>query len=260
MPTTVTFIGSADMEPAVGRETASFLINGRYLVDCGWCAALEMRRYGVSPLDLEALFITHCHHDHVMGLPALLFYRGMRQPDGVFRPPLRIYGPAEEMPEAVENARRFLRADRFPEEWAEPELYPLSPGDSTQEPGFRIEVARTRHGVPGLAYRFEDRATGAVIALTGDTGYVPGLAGIARGADLLIHDSTLPAEPPPATDDGHSSPVQAAQLTRDTGARQLALIHYRMPDGPSWLEAAKHIFPDTLLAREGLTLALTAEP
>src|SRR6476659_7203023 len=105
MSTTVTFIGSAALEPAIGQETARFIINNRYLVDFGWCAALEMRRYNLSPLDLEALFITHCHHDHVMGLPALLFYRGMRQPD-VSRPPLSIYGAVEDVPDAVQNAKR----------------------------------------------------------------------------------------------------------------------------------------------------------
>jgi ribonuclease BN (tRNA processing enzyme) len=253
MPTTVTFIGSADLEPAVGQDTACFIVNNRYLVDCGWCAALEMRRYGVSPLDLEALFITHCHHDHVMGLPALLFYRAMRQPT-ISRPPLRIYGPVEEVPEAVQNAKRFLRAEKFPGEWAEPELTLLSPDDAIEEEEFRIRVARTQHGVPGLAYRFEDKQTGTVIAFTGDTGYKPDLAAIAQDADLLIHDSTMRPDYEARSGDGHSSAVQAAKIAEAAGAKQLALIHYRQKDGPLWLEAGKAAFPNTLLAKEGLTL------
>jgi ribonuclease Z len=256
MATEVLFIGSADMEPGIGQETASFLINRRYLVDCGWSVALEMRRYGVSPLDLETLLITHCHHDHVMGLPALLFYRGMRQPNGIVRPPLRVYGPAEEMPEAVENARRFLRADRFPAEWAEPDLIPLQPGDEREEEGFRLRVARTQHGVPGLAYRFEDKRTGKVVAFTGDTGYKPDLADVARDADLLIHDSTLNPARPAGPGNGHSTPLEAAEIAKAAGAKRLALIHYVRKNGPEWAEAARKAFPEAFLAEEGLMIAL----
>jgi hypothetical protein len=158
MSTEVTFIGSAAVLPEVGQESASFVLNGRYLVDC-------------DPLAMEALLITHCHHDHVLGLPAFLFYRGMIGANKIA--PLRIYGPAEEMPEAVENARRFLRAERFPEIWPELELHPLHPGDIVEEPAFTFRVERTIHGVPGLAYRWEDRGTGSVIAFTGDTAYKP---------------------------------------------------------------------------------------
>ena len=257
--TTVTFLGSADMVPDVDRDTASFLINGRWLVDCGWCAALGMRRWGFDPLNLDALFLTHCHHDHVMGLPALLFYRGMWQPSGVVRPPLRIFGPSEEMPEAVLNARRFLRADRFPEEWAEPQINPLSPGDRYEEKAFELRVARTQHFVPGLAWRFVDRATGAVVCFTGDTGFKPDLVPLAEGADLLIHDATNPGATPSAPGDGHSSAAEAAEIARRAGVKRLALIHYRLADAEVSLAAARAVFPKTVLAREGETIRMEME-
>lgn len=256
MPTTVTFIGSAPVLPEVGRDSACFALNGRHLVDCGWNAALEMRRYGLDSLALETLLITHCHHDHVMGLPMLLFYRGMKGQREGKPPPLRIYGPAGELEEAVENARRFLRAERFPEVWPAVELSPLAPGDRVEADGIRFRVAEAIHPVPALSYRVEDTETGAVVAFTGDTGYKPELAELFTGADLLIHEASLP---PGRTDRGgygHSTPEEAAQIARDAGVKRLALIHYGDALGPVLLEAAWQIFPDTFLAKEGVRLDL----
>ena len=55
MPTTPTFLGTSSVTPEAGRDTASFLINNRILVDTGWYAALKMLNHGVSPLDLDYL-------------------------------------------------------------------------------------------------------------------------------------------------------------------------------------------------------------
>src|SRR5919107_164396 len=100
MPQTqLTFLGAAAVLPAPGEDTASFLINGTLLVDCGWHAALKMQTYGYDPTRVETLFFTHCHHDHYMGLPGLLFFRGMRQSNaGKVLSPLTIVGPPDDLP------------------------------------------------------------------------------------------------------------------------------------------------------------------
>jgi ribonuclease BN (tRNA processing enzyme) len=252
LSTTVTFVGSAPVIPDVGQDTACLLLNGRYLVDCGWHAALEMRRYGASPLDLEALFITHCHHDHVMGLPMLLFYRAMGRGDGAR--PLRVYGPEEELAEALDNTQRFLRVNRFPEVWPEIEIFPLQPGMTVSEGAYNLKVGRAQHPVPALSYRFEDPETGSVVAFTGDTAYKPDLAELFRGADLLIHEASLGPGRGPSKD--HSSPEDAARIALDSGVRRLALIHYPRSHGEAYLKAAQAVFPETFLSEEGLTLEI----
>ncbi|MBW3623492.1 MAG: MBL fold metallo-hydrolase [Armatimonadetes bacterium] len=253
MSITVTFVGSAPVVPEVGQDTASFVLNGRILVDCGWHAALEMRRYGILPLDIEALFLTHCHHDHYMGLPMLLFYRAMRGKD---RPPLRIYGPAEELEEVVELSRRFLRPERFPEAFPQVELHPLSPGQLVEEGEMAIRTARATHPVPALSYRFEDRSSGAVVAYSGDTGYEPSLAMFFRDADLLIHEASLAPGQTDRGGYGHASPEEAARIARDAGAERLALIHYLQSNGEAILTAARSVFVETVLAEEGLILRI----
>src|SRR4051794_40732123 len=95
--TTVTFLGTDAVVPEGGGDTASFVINRKYLVDTGWYGAIKMRCYGIDPLDLEYLFLTHCHHDHYIGLPQLLFYYTMRGRERPDRPTLKIVGPVEDL-------------------------------------------------------------------------------------------------------------------------------------------------------------------
>ncbi|OHE77176.1 MAG: hypothetical protein A2107_10855 [Verrucomicrobia bacterium GWF2_62_7] len=68
-PLKITIIGDSSCIPDLRREVACFLINGKHLVDTGWCAALRMREYGFDPLALESIILTHFHQDHYIGLP-----------------------------------------------------------------------------------------------------------------------------------------------------------------------------------------------
>jgi len=91
---TFTIIGDSSCVPDVGHDSACFLINGKHLVDTGWCSALNMRRYGVDPLSLESIILTHFHQDHYLGLPQLLFFMGLRKRRG---PRLKIIGPDQHL-------------------------------------------------------------------------------------------------------------------------------------------------------------------
>ncbi len=256
--TTVTFLGTSAVVPGGGHDTASFLINGRYLVDTGWYAAIKMQCYGVTPLDLEYLFLTHCHHDHYVGLPQILLYRSMRRaqqrPD---LPPLKIIGPAAEVETVVELAQRFLQAERFPEVIPPTQVIPLSPGGTFEDAAFHVAVCASRHPVPGLCYRFTDRRTGAAFAFTGDTAYDPALASHVRGVSLLITEASYGANPAPADNRSlHMGAPDAAQLAQEAGARRLALVHCPDEKQAAALEAAREIFANTFWPADGETVTV----
>ncbi|MFQ5677017.1 MAG: MBL fold metallo-hydrolase, partial [bacterium] len=148
--TTITFLGTATVVPAAGHDTASFLINGKYLMDTGWYSAIKMLQYGFSPMDLEYLFISHCHHDHYICLPHILFYLRMRRNERPDRPPLKVIGPAEDIQLVVDLARQFLQTERFPDVECIPDIFPLAPGESFEEEAFRVDTCATVHAVQGL--------------------------------------------------------------------------------------------------------------
>lgn len=255
--TTLTFLGTAAVLPGPGQDTSHFVINGRVLVDTGWSAALRLRQFGYDPLAIEHLVFTHCHHDHYMGLAGLLFYRGMSKRQGVgSAPPLRIVGTADDAPRVLELTRAFLQTQRFHAEYGEAELTTIAAGDRFETDAFCLETAPNRHSLPGVMGRFTDKQSSVVIAFTGDTGPTPDLAPLARGADLLIHEASLPPESPDEKATEHCRATDAARVAAEAGVKRLRLVHLSGDHGERSLAAARAIFPETELAGEGETLVL----
>ena len=257
MATTITFLGTSTVTPGAGHDTASFLINGSILVDTGWYAAVKMLGYGFSPLDLDYLIFTHCHHDHYIGLPHILFYLRMRRNDRPDRVPLKIIGPAEDVQRVVDLSRAFLQVERFPDTDHVPEVFPLTPGEDMETDAFRLETCSTVHAVQGLCYRFTDRATGSVVGFTGDTAYHPPIADHLKGCSLIIHEASHGARnPEDARRTGHSSACDAAKIASHAGADRLALVHVREADAPQAVTEARKGFPGAFCPRDGETITL----
>jgi ribonuclease Z len=258
----VTILGSADVLPPAGGDTASFLINGRVLVDTGWYGALNMLRYGHDPLAVEYLVMTHFHHDHYLGLPHLLFYRAMARARQEPATPLRILGPPADLDKILERTHAFLQAERFPEVWPPIERIPLRPGERFQEQaqdtkgGFLLETCPSIHGVEGMCCRFTDATTGAVLAFTGDTAPNEAFAALARGCAVMIHEASLAPGSRERGTASHSQAEDAARAALAAGAGQLRLIHGRAAHADASLAAARAIFPGTDWAREGEVIAL----
>ena len=99
---------------------------------------------------------------------------------------------------------------------------------------------------------------GRTVVISGDTRPVPTLQAVAQGADLLVHEATFShADLARARETGHTTAVEAAELARDAGVRRLALTHISprySRDAPELLAEARAIFPDTVIARDGMEL------
>lgn len=147
-----------------GRETTSFLIGERLLIDAGtgvWKLSLDEQR------QIDDVLLTHAHLDHVVDLPFLV--------DNVFpyrSTPVRVWGPAQ----VLDGVRRHLFNDvlwpdfsRLPSEEAPAVVFhPLPPGEDARVAGWRVTWARSNHPVFTAGYLLEKEGYG--LLFSGDTG------------------------------------------------------------------------------------------
>ncbi len=96
-------------------------------------------------------------------------------------------------------------------------------------------------------------------AYCSDTGPVPTLAPMIHGVDLLFHEATYGKDDElRARQTNHSTSVEAAEIARKAEVGKLCIGHYssRIKEEGKLLLEAQEIFPNTILADEGLHISI----
>lgn len=96
-------------------------------------------------------------------------------------------------------------------------------------------------------------------AFCSDTRYKPDIIPVIKGVDLLYHESTFCQEyAKRATETGHSTALQAAQIARDANVGKLILGHYssRYPDPSVFAAEAKTLFGESHAGLDGQTYTI----
>jgi ribonuclease BN (tRNA processing enzyme) len=189
-PVTVTFAGSGDAFGSGGRYQACIHLQGPdgaapVLLDCGATSLSALRRSGLDPGEIAAVFVSHLHGDHFGGLPFLILnaqFAGRTRPLTVIGPP-GIAGRLHALMECMFPGSSAA-ARRFPVDTVE-----LRPGAAVTVAGVRAAAWQADHpsGGPALALRLT--LGGRVIGYTGDTAWTDVLIEVAAGADLLIAEA-----------------------------------------------------------------------
>jgi ribonuclease Z len=257
----VLFLGTAGSSPSPRRGLPATLVRrggGRLLFDCGEGTQRQLMR-SVGLVELEELFITHFHADHVLGLPGMLKTFALRQRER----DLVVYGPRG-LRRVYELLSPVIGRLTFPMQLVE-----LEPNDELDRDGYRIAAFDVDHGGPGLGYalveaprpgQFDpERALelglrpgpdfgrlqqgeevdgvqpnqvmgeprrGRKIVLTGDTAPCNMTRLVAWEADLLVHEATfMDDDAERAAETRHSTAAQAAELAAAANVQMLALTH-----------------------------------
>lgn len=99
---------------------------------------------------------------------------------------------------------------------------------------------------------------GRTLVYSGDTRPNLSVIEASRGADLLVHEATFGSdELERARETGHSTAAEAARVALEAGVRRLILTHISSRytrDAAELLAEARGVFPETVIARDGMTV------
>jgi len=150
----VTILGNASAKPTAHAHPSAQTVNINqqlFLVDAGEGVQHQMFRYGIPPLRLRAVFISHLHGDHVFGLFPLLSTLGLYGR----RTPLRIYAPRP-FGDMLEAHIRLFDSDLpYTPEWVEvdtTEHRVIFENDTVE-----VWSLPLRHRVPTSGYLFRQK-------------------------------------------------------------------------------------------------------
>jgi ribonuclease Z len=287
----VTFLGTGASAPSARRSTAAVLVargGDRLLFDCGEGTQRQMQK-SLGLTQVDEIYLTHFHADHMMGLPGLLKTYDLTDREV----PLRVFGPPG-LKELFTVLRPLIGRLRY-----RLELEELKPGERVDHDEYTVESYEAAHNVRASGWaliederpgRFDLEAAkaagvpegpafarlqrgevvegtngtvtpdqvmgesrqGRIVVVTGDTAPSPATVAAAADAELLIHDASFAEEDAQrAAETGHSTLGQAAAVAAEAHVKLLALVHIsaRYHVGKV-LEEAREVFPDCVAPRD----------
>lgn len=263
----LTFLGTSAAMPTLHRNVSGLAVKADtdlLLFDCGEGSQRQMIRFGTG-FAVDAVFFTHFHADHYLGIIGFLRTLGM----GGREQKLTLYGPPSA--KRVLDAAIHLGVERlaFPVDIVE-----LRDGDALDRRSYTVRAVKVDHRVNALGYSIEEHTRpgrfdpaeasklgvtpgpdfgrlqkgqavtladgrtvkpeqvlggarpGRKLVLSGDTRPCLSVIQAARDADVLIHEATFSDdEQSRAEETRHSTAREAGRVAREAGVKRLLLTH-----------------------------------
>jgi ribonuclease Z len=288
----VTVLGTSGSSPAVGRQMPAVALRHEgevFLFDCGEGTQMQMLKYGINSYRLKAIFISHSHGDHIIGIAGLVRTLALsnRKDD------LSIF-----VPRGQERIIRTLVL--FDKALIGYKINIIGVGSGVIYKGkdFTVSAFRLNHTIPTCGYVFKENdrrkflkekcrrlgiegemfgvltkkgrikignktislnsvtelKVGRKIVYAVDTRPTSATIAAAKNADLLIHESSYTDEfRKLAIMRKHSTALEVATVAKKAHVRRLCLVHIstRFKTGKPLIDEARKVFRNTIAAEDG---------
>lgn len=243
---TVTLLGTGCPPAVMNRFGPSTLVEAgdqKFVFDAGRGAMQRLTELKVRWQDVQGVFLTHLHSDHVVGFPDLWLTGWLLVPGR--NVPLPVWGPrgTTAMMSHLQQAYEYDVGIRIQNDGASSDgvallVKEISEGVVYDKAGVKVTAFEVDHApvTPAFGYRID--YAGRSVVLSGDTRVSENLIRHAQGVDLLVHEVFVPATleragVPPARAkriiDYHTTPEQAGQVFARVKPKLAVYSHICMP-------------------------------
>ena len=201
------------------------IIDKQILVDCGEGTVKALFQNQIDFQGLKAVFLTHMHSDHAIGVVALIcqyaYYNQVLDSLPIYVPE----GMKIHLEGLLDHTFHTFNTVNFKPEIVELPLDCQEPLVLTfEDKTYSITWTESIHKPLCYAFRFNDN-----IVFTGDTAKCEKIAQLASGVQYLVHEGTFPDSMADQTHRvNHSTPSEAAEIATQAGVQALRLYH--LPD------------------------------
>lgn len=246
----VTLLGTGSPPPVMNRFGPSILVEAgdkKFLFDVGRGAMQRLVQTKTRWQDVDGVFFTHLHSDHVVGFPDV-WLTGWLVGPGRNRP-LEVWGPpgTEKMLSHLVQAFEFDIGFRISDDKAHPEgiminAHNINPGVAYEQSGVKITAINVDHAPVEPAYGYRIDYNGRSVVLSGDTRTSENLIRAAEGVDLLVHEVVSPEtfyragvnpERTKSVIAHHVTPEQAGEVFARTKPKLAVYSHLVQPTATS---------------------------
>ena len=242
-PFKVTLLGTGAPVPSMERFGPSILVEAggqKLLFDCGRGAAQRLWQLKIPLGKIDALFLTHLHSDHIVGIPDVWLTGWIPAVYGRRELPLQVLGPTgtKDMMDNLVKAFSWDITTRAKEKnkadsGALVIAKDIREGVIWENKEIKITPFTVRHSDfidSALGYKIE--YAGRTLVLSGDTRYSENLIRYSKGADVIIHEVAAANEQTMQTSPlvnqilgFHTSPEEAGKVFEQTKPKLAVYSH-----------------------------------
>ncbi|KAL7718743.1 ribonuclease Z [Entamoeba marina] len=221
----VRLLGTAGTLPGKVRNVSGNILqfnNKTILIDCGETTIYHLISYNITIDDIDLVYITHQHFDHILGLISLFKYR--TKPITIIGP-RHIYERLQCLCNYVKGSMTFIYNDIFSLDYTN-----SSEQQHYQQIIYNLIGAHIKtyllHHILELNYGIRFETDDFKIVFTGDTTICDNLTHLCQDVDVVVHESNFSdGNEEFAMKRGHCTPILIEQALKGCNIKVIILNH-----------------------------------